>query len=442
MRIIRLAVLAALVFVTGCGACGGGAILPMAAVGSELATCLAPPQGVDARAALQSWINNACGDLDGTYTVVTPPGAGVRVGLTLRPGQRLAGAGSIRFVGDVHGDWRGIRVVGTAPGQPEAVIEMRELDASAMVTDDEQSHLIEAYRARLTIRNTTLRHPQKPLPSDPTKHMPGGDCIRFLGRNATETQIAIPAGGLIENVNFAECDRSGVAIQYETRGLKITNSTFGTIGDSAIDTEVTAGSASDIDVDGNTMGSLDEPHSSPCISASAAPGPVERVHIANNMILGCGIDALNAVDLVITTNTIMHNSAGPTLNLRKAVDGVVVENNIIEHLLDSGHSAIQVGSHNSGSPGHIVLRNNHLMTAGAVAVVSIEDVIAATLDGNTFVGDHHTAVAIRGVTRPVETALVMSNDFYGPFTTCVRTVDVGAYTALNNTSAVVPCGGL
>jgi hypothetical protein len=380
--------------------------------------------GIDSRAALQTWIDGLCGDLPaGDYYIAAGPDAsGAEVGLRVGAGKTLVGPGAaLHFIGVVHGDWRGIRVTGDG-----ATIADIELDTGALQTDDEQSHLIEVYLAQgVTIERVVFHHPQKWLPTTPPKGMPGGDCIRFLGRNARDNAPARPAGGVVLHNDFVECDRSGVGIQYETRGLEVAFNTFRSVGDTAFDGEISAGAGSDIYLHNNTMIDPSRKGKS-CISLSAQPGPLERVRVSSNRLDGCGLDALNAVGLTIENNHISQDGPDPALALKKGVDDVLVTGNLIERSRPTQHRTVAVTHLNAGYPGKIVLRGNTLRNVGPAAVVGMENPLSVELTDNTVRGEGETAIALNGLFRPVSSVVVTGNQFSGGFSNCLKLVGVAS----------------
>jgi hypothetical protein len=414
-----------------------------AAIGAELAGCVSPTLVGDARAGLQSWIDNACGDIPpGTYDVSFGPDTGVRIGIRLN-NEDLFGYGvTFNFVGEPHGDWRGIQTKGDVVIGGDITLTTEQL-----LTHDEQSHVIEAVSGHLEITGVRFWHPQKYLDTiNPETGLPyarkGGDCIRLLGKNAQETTPAVTVSADIYGNYFEACDRSAIAGQRETRGVSIHDNVYGQVWDTFIDWEVTAGAASGLDIHDEVFFYAANVNGRPCISTSAQPGPIDDINIERVVGLGCGYDALNATNVEIHHSSFEQTGPGNAMTLRKDTQHVGIYNSLIT--ATHGH-AIRITSLNEVPPGDIAIENSQIESyaepdpiGGSDNVIDATDLHSLAIVDSTIWGRGDVAIGIRGLLQPVTQLSVVQTEFVGPFEWCTKLNNVIQTILVDNTHGPDP----
>jgi hypothetical protein len=426
---------------TGAKVAVGSGVAVLAAVAIKMALSgggCPTPIAEDARLEIQGWIDGACGDLSGTYNVdAPPPMPGVDATIVLGAGKSLTGDATINFVGSAPAAWNGIRVTG-----PGVEISGVTLTTTGLTTHDEQSHVIEVVGDPIVkIHGVTFHHPQKfttELREDGTccKGQPAGDCIRFLGQNASGNKPLIVVGGEIYENNFAECDRSAVAWQRETRNLDIHNNIYGVIGDNYLDGEITSGSGGPVTVHDEIMWDFSLKGRS-CVHMSAQPGPFVGGTIRNTTMLGCGTEMLNATGATMDGVGVFMWGPRTASLFRKGTGDITITGSLIS---GTSKGAIAISSINGILPGRFTIIGSQLETLGTENLLDATDPLSITLVDTDIIGvtGGDVAIGIRGLLRPVESFSMTGSDFIGPFEFCSKLNNVTTVLRLLNTHGPDP----
>jgi hypothetical protein len=409
------------------------------AVGALASACLvAPSTEGDARVALQGWLDADCGaPPPGAYSVGVPTAAGVKISLDLPAGRSFVGEGvTINFVGEVGNAWSGIRMHGGR-------IADITLTTTGLITHDEQSHVIEPIEGENVIERVTFYHPEKISPGlrpDGTccAAYPAGDCIRTLGAPATATKPVRVVSGAIRENHFAECDRSAWSLQRETRGMLVERNTYGVFGDTIGDIETTAGGIGPVTVRDEVMIDATLKGRS-CISGSAQPGPLVGLTISNVALLGCGLDTLNAVGMLVENVSVVQLGPAHAALFRKGSDDVHVVNSLLA-TMSPAHRAVSIAPANNVRPGRFYFTNSQLEAPFTDAtVVDATDVLSLDLIGVGIVGGarpadeiDRPAVGVRGPGREVEHFTMMYSGVVGPFAFCSKLNNVATVMRSSN----------
>ncbi len=420
-----------------------------------------PDDGTDDRLAIQAALDTqGCADLGpGVYDIGINPGVGFSgiSTLWLTGSKSLVGSGPntvLKFGGQAHGDWNGIRMSGTAPN-----VSSLTIDSSTLTGTSEQAHAIQVQghsslgaTSAASIHAVWFRHPVRFDAGGNT--IPGGDCIRLLGEELTRVSVSI------SNNQFLDCDRSGIAIQRGTFGAIISGNTFHKTGDQDIDSEMTGyGIGGDWTITGNVF----LPGKLRTASVALAGVAARRVVFANNIMLSGGLSGYSLQNAAITGNVIVYSvpSASGVVSFIKSSDDLVFSGNVVVRTSAAlPGSLFGMSHHGSGSPGRVTLTGNSFVQQTqwtALVSYSAQDVLAT---GNRFHYDAPLPLVGYGLTSPAMTfygsalratdrITVSSNLFTGPWRytvtlgTPIRAVVTGnlADTAVNGLRCVIPAGG-
>ena len=419
---------------------------PLAAGSALNAGCSVPAaipnDGRDDRVAIQKALTaQGCAYLPaGRYDIdsipFTPPARRPYMMLEAS-GAQLFGDGPatvLAFRGSNGGqDWAGIQMTGVGS-------KLRDLSITtgAISDTDEETHAVKIMgpATDAEISRVSIDHPIRPGKS--------GDCVQVVGY---EDGREIERVRISEN-EFLHCDRSGVAVHSGTAQIEIVDNRFGDVGNTDLDFEGTGGT-SDALIKHNTFTMSPGPHGVGAIQLQLIDG----ARVVDNVLNGRGIGIYQADDVDIEHNeiTLRQATTEPVISVDKdSARARILDNSITREASAEPGAVISAGPHGSGTPDHLEIAGNALVQRTSFHVIStgglvglyvrhneisysgaLPDVMWGVLalgsagthgirttdvrvEGNTFTGALHGAVATSGSYFGVGTLDTADNVATGP----------------------------
>jgi hypothetical protein len=348
LRIALIAVLAA------CSTSPTSSVV--ASLASSCPTAAVPDDGLDDRGAIQAACDapQHCAYLPaGVYDVdsipFTPP-ARRPYAMVTADGCEIYGDGAaattVRFRGSAGSqDWEGIRLTGASPSLHDLTLRT----TSSVTETGEQTHAVRVLGPSTSpsVYRVTIDHPVL----DGWKR---GDCIQFVAYNDGR----LVSGARIHDVEFAHCDRSGVAAHSGVSDLQVVDSHFSDTGNTALDFEGT-GDTHDVLIAFNRFELSPGPHGVVEIQLQL----VDHARVTGNILQGRSIDVYQSDDVQIDHNTVVltQTTGVPVIGIGKDSSRVTIDHNTLTRTAAAGTGAvIRAVPHGTGTPDHVVVADNTL----------------------------------------------------------------------------------
>jgi hypothetical protein len=284
------------------------------------------------------------------------------------------------------------------------------IDGLGAYDTEEQTHLLEVATGA---RATTIDHvhfgPMR-RPDQKIGDGIGGDCVRLIGEDGKD----VDGVKLVDSV-FADCDRSGIALQRHVRRVVIRGDTITGTGDTPIDFEPTGagpgGSITDVTIDHTTIERPKDAQGEWAISLTGTDLVVDKVVIKNG-----GINMGNVLRVAITNNDI--SGLGARLSLFRRAEDVTISGNHIAASAEATTLAIIRASHNHGFvPRGITITHNVLRQPKPAPVIELLSATHVSITNNEL---HYDAadptwafVDVEAIADDVDAIRIADNELDG-----------------------------
>jgi predicted aconitase with swiveling domain len=265
-----------------------------------------------------------------------------------------------------------------------------------------------------------------------------GDCVRLVGEAAGAVSHVD-----IGDVLFAECDRSGLAVQRAVSFVTLHNSIFkrGTVK-TAIDFEPTGpvgvGGDSDFSIGNNVFGS------GVSLAGQPAPDMTTDITFSGNEVHG-RLGVMNAARVSLTGNVIAYvaDDAEAALSI-KASEGIVVSGNIVRRLVGSTPGPVFKSNGSNGKfPTGILIDGNIFKNEVEGNPVELESVQKVTLSDNEISGSGaFSGIFAKATGRDLDHLLIRGNRVSGTLNGISLTGgpgSVGVVTVQGNPETTLHC---
>lgn len=304
----------------------------------------------------------------GVWHLARPPGRPGSLVVTGGP-LTLRGAGPstvLRMLGRGHKrDWRALYV----KAAHDVVIRDLTIDGLDATDSEEQTHLIELAPGteRVVIANATLGPMRRP--DQAVGEGIGGDCLRLLGEPGQEV-----ADVTVADVQFVDCDRSGLSFQRALRDITVVRTTITGTGDSGVDFEPTGrGAITDVTFVDVTIEQPPDAQSSWAMTVAGVGADLASRVLIERATLDGGIGMLNVANIEIADSSITgHLKAGatPTISVfRRGTDVRILRNTIARPAGSHPGFVIRSAQNNGVTPRGLTIEDNTLVQTTPSAVI-------------------------------------------------------------------------
>jgi hypothetical protein len=293
----------------------------------------------------------------------------------------------------VTGDGAEKSVIKMAPGQYQGdthlvflrrsryiVIEDLTLDGNKQSAkfSDEQNHCVEVWSS-VDIKFQRVRFQNC-----------RGDGIRFMGAPAAGEPWAEAL--VVQDSEFADNGRSGIAVQRAVRNLTIARNLFEHISDQSIDIEPTGGAApTDIVIEENIIR-----HSTTAwavgIGGVGGGEVARRLTFANNQVLQGAVLVYKVDQLKLEDNVIIGDPMHVPLRITHSVTNSLIFGNELRSITGGEEGALQVVALSGSYPATLLLRQNIIRVPQNSSGIFIRDALGGIeLRENQILGSGGTS---------------------------------------------------